>query len=170
MPKFRTVFLSGAAGALAAYFFDPHMGRTRRTRARDMLMGRIRRGTDRLERLRGRVASDAEGLIRRATHEVPDDTLHPTDGTLAHKVESEVLGKGEVPKGRILVNVEEGVVVLRGELDDEKTIHRIERDTRKLPGVADVRNLIHLPGEPAPNKAAAQSASRATSPGPDGTG
>ena len=170
MAKLRTVFMAGATGAALAYFFDPDMGRTRRTRTRDMLKGRLRRGTDRMERLRGRVASDAEGLIRRATHEVPDDTLHPTDVTLAHKVESEVLGQGEVPKGRILVNVEEGVVVLRGELGDEKAIRRIERDTRKLPGVSDVRNLIHLPGEPAPNKAAAQSASRATGPRSDGAG
>lgn len=163
MAKLRTVVMAGAVGALAAYFLDPDMGRTRRTRARDMLRGRLRRGADRMERLRGRVASDAEGLVRRATHKVPDDTLHPTDATLAHKVESEVLGTGEVPKGRILVNVEEGVVVLRGELDKWGAIDRIEAETRKIPGVVDVRNLIHVPDTPAPNKASALAASEAAS-------
>ena len=166
MAKVRTVVLAGAAGALVAYFLDPEMGRTRRARARDMLMGRIRRGADRMEHLRRRVASDAEGMVRRVTHEVPDDTLHPTDETLAHKVESEVLGKGFVPKGRVLVNVEDGVVVLRGELDKWGEIDRIEAETRKLPGVVDVRNLLHVPNTPAPNKASARAASDAASGSP----
>jgi osmotically-inducible protein OsmY len=74
-----------------------------------------------------------------------------------------VLGKSFVPKGKVLVNVEEGVVVLRGELDKWGAIDRVEAETRKIPGVVDVRNLIHVPNEPAPNKTSARAASDAAS-------
>jgi BON domain len=152
MPKVRTFVLAGAAGALAAYFLDPEMGRTRRARARDMLMGRIRRGADRMEHLRRRVASDAEGMVRRVTHEVPDDTLHPTDETLAHKVESEALGYSGIPSGRVNVNAERGVVVLRGQVDTPDDVRRVEKLVREVDGVREVENLLHTPGTPAPNR------------------
>jgi osmotically-inducible protein OsmY len=42
------------------------------------------------------------------------------------------------------------VVVLRGEVADSAMSERLEHGARAIPGVWEVENLLHLPGEPAP--------------------
>lgn len=65
------------------------------------------------------------------------------DVTLAHKVETELFRPADVPKGAISVNVNDGVVELRGELPDQRQIEALGEDARKIDGVRDVRNLLH---------------------------
>jgi BON domain len=65
------------------------------------------------------------------------------DVTLAHKVETELFRPDDVPKGAISVNVNEGVVELRGELPDQAQIDELGKTARKIGGVKDVRNLLH---------------------------
>jgi osmotically-inducible protein OsmY len=72
------------------------------------------------------------------------------DAALAMKVESELFRDLDVPKGSMNVNVEQGVVVLRGEVGDATTREQLERAAREIAGVWAVDNLLHLPGEPAP--------------------
>jgi osmotically-inducible protein OsmY len=74
----------------------------------------------------------------------------PNDASLAAKVESELFRDPDLPKGDININVEQGVVVLRGEVADAGTSERLEKSARAIPGVWEVENLLHLPGEPAP--------------------
>lgn len=151
----RVAAVAGAAavGAAGSFLLDPSMGRTRRARLKDQTMGLARTIAGRGRRLGRRTASDARGMLERARHQ--EDTYRaPNDITLAHKVESEVFGRPDVPKGSIVVNVEHGVVVLRGQLEDEEAIRGLESAVRDLPGVDEVENLIHLPGQLPPNKAA----------------
>jgi osmotically-inducible protein OsmY len=91
----------------------------------------------------------------RATHptEQPKDL---DDATLARKVGSEVLRTA--PEG-ITVNAEDGIVVLRGEVSAPERMSELARAVLRVPGVTGVENLLHLPGEPAPNKAPALEAS-----------
>lgn len=65
------------------------------------------------------------------------------DVTLARKVESELFRPSDVPKGSISVNVNDGVVELRGELPDQQQIDELGEGARKIAGVKDVRNLLH---------------------------
>jgi osmotically-inducible protein OsmY len=58
-----------------------------------------------------------------------------------------------VPKGQINVNVEDGVVYLRGELEQHDLIEDLGVQARKVQGVLGVENLLHVPGEEAPAKA-----------------
>jgi osmotically-inducible protein OsmY len=58
-----------------------------------------------------------------------------------------------VPKGQINVNVEDGVVYLRGELEQPDLIKDLEAQARKVQGVLGVENLLHVPGQEAPAKA-----------------
>lgn len=67
-----------------------------------------------------------------------------------------MLGDPRIDKSRINVNVEEGVVVLRGEVDRPEDIERIERRVRDVEDVTQVRNFLHLKNTPAPNKMAAR--------------
>jgi osmotically-inducible protein OsmY len=57
-----------------------------------------------------------------------------------------------VPKGQINVNAENGVIVLRGEVEEPDLIRDLEQKTRKVQGVQEVENLLHTPGTPAPTK------------------
>jgi HSP20 family molecular chaperone IbpA len=157
-PRRRSVLAAGAFGAGVAYFFDPDRGRGRRTKARDQIAAAFRRVGKRGGRLARKAESEAYGAWKRATHPVPENP--PTDDeTLKQKVETELFGKPGVAKGKIVVNVEDGVVVLRGEVDRPEQMTDLAGSALKIPGVAGVQNLLHLPEEPPPNKAAAQEAS-----------
>ncbi len=152
----RLALAAGALGAAAAYFFDPQMGRSRRAKARDQLMAMFRRTGRRVSRKGRWLGGKAYGLRMKATHPV-EHAKDLDDATLAHKVESEVLGGSDY--GRISVNAEDGIVVLRGEVDTAEQMNAIAETVMAVPGVTGVENLLHLPGEPAPNKAPAQEAS-----------
>lgn len=154
MVRARTFLVGGVAGAVVTYLFDPDRGRGRRTRLRDQYLAMGRTRWEQLQRrgrwTRGRITGIAHELM----HPGPANYF-PDDVTLAHKVESEVLG-GWIPSGRINVNAEDGVVILRGELDTEEQIAKIERVTKTVAGVREVRNLLHVAGRPAPNKVESQ--------------
>lgn len=156
----RLGFVGGAAAA-GMYFFDPRMGRTRRARFVDQVRAFLRRGTKDLEGKATYVGERAYGAAR----EVIPDTPPPDDETLKDKIESEVLRHDRWPKGDLNVDVLNGVVTLRGELDDEQRVE-LEQRVRKVTGVMEVHNLIHPPMTDAPNKADALEASRRAEEGP----
>ena len=152
---------AGAAGAVLAYIFDRDRGRTRRAKIKDMTAGTIRRGARQTERLGRRISSNAYGMRQRVAHGLKgSDGGIPDDGTLHDKVLSEVFGSREFRGADVLVNVESGVVVLRGQVDRPELIRRLEDEVRHVPGVLDVENLLHTKGTPAPNKAEALFASQ----------
>jgi osmotically-inducible protein OsmY len=76
--------------------------------------------------------------------------LNPDDQTLVDRVESEILRDRQEVKGKVNINAEEGVVVLRGELDSQDLIEDLVNAVREVDGVRNVENLLHLPGEEAP--------------------
>jgi osmotically-inducible protein OsmY len=72
------------------------------------------------------------------------------DQTLKAKVESEVFRETEAPKGDVNVNVELGVVYLRGQLEEQSLIEELEQRVRAVRGVRGVENLLHTPGTRVP--------------------
>lgn len=72
------------------------------------------------------------------------------DQTLKAKIESEVFRETEAAKGDVNVNVELGVVYLRGQLEDQSLIEELEQRVRTVQGVGRVENLLHTPGTEAP--------------------
>jgi osmotically-inducible protein OsmY len=145
MPLFA---LAGAIGAALAYFFDPDNGRRRRKIAADKA-GKLARKAG--QQAQG-AASQAQGLKAKATHLSEQEKPQPDDVTLARKVESEIFRDADVPKGQINVNVEDGVVYLRGELEQPDLIDDLGAQARKVQGVRAVENLLHAPGQEAPAK------------------
>ncbi|MFN2614440.1 MAG: BON domain-containing protein [Actinomycetota bacterium] len=137
----RRTLTAGAAGAALAYFLDPQLGRARRVKARDMSAGMLRRVMRRGERAARHAASDAAGAVERVM-----PRLHPEhdDVTLAERIRNDVLR--ELDRSRVNVNVEGGVAVLRGTLDDEGARTAIVNAIRNIPGIMDVRDLVHAPG------------------------
>ena len=142
----------GAAfGAILAFFLDPRAGRRRRHAARDRVLSRARRGERRALARARRAESHAVGIARRTFNARRFRHREPLDDvTLAHKVESELARSTSVPKGQVVVNAEEGVVFLRGVIERQEDIERLEAATRRIDGVQGVENLLHPPGTPAP--------------------
>lgn len=125
---------AGAAlGAALAYFLDPQNGGRRRHVTRDRTLALIRRGR------RGEQTTH----LREQPNEL-DDVM------LACKVTTELFRSADVPEGSIDVNVDDGVVQLRGEVGRPKLVQDAVETARSVQGVRYVENSLHLPGTRAP--------------------
>jgi hypothetical protein len=144
------LFAGVGAGYLAAYFLDPEHGRGRRAEVARQLGGlgiEANRMAQRTTILATDKASGIKSRVLARTGSAETDDL-----TLLDRVESEVFRDPAIPKGEINVMVVDGKAVLRGQVA-EPQIGAIEAAVRKVVGVKDVENLLHVPGTPAPNKA-----------------
>lgn len=157
--RMRTLMFGGLLGATAAYYLDPVSGRGRRTRLRDQAMARMR-DAGRRAGTRSRYAiQSAQGRMTELVSSGPD-TPFVDDVTLAQRIRSGVFGAVDVADDRLSLDVVDGVATLRGELDAQEEIDELLRRVRAEAGVRDVVSLLHLPGQPAPNKESAIEASR----------
>ena len=140
----RTAFFATIVAALV-YFFDRQNGKRRRHMAVDRTAGFARRRLRQLDRGRRGVVSAGQGVTQKAKHLREEEKPQPNDATLKAKVESEVFRDARVPRGRVDVNAENGVVFLRGEVDSPDLVTELEKATRKVHGVREVENLLHTP-------------------------
>jgi osmotically-inducible protein OsmY len=142
-------FLAGAAaGAAAAYFLDPQAGAGRRNMGRDKALSTVKSGAGDVAGTAKQAAGKARGAVHAVTPSMPGGS--PDDVTLARKVETEIFRSADAPKGGVSVNAENGVVFLRGVVEQRDWIDRLGDEAQKVPGVKEVRNLLHLPGTEAP--------------------
>lgn len=138
-----------AFGALLAYFFDPDNGRRRRAMAQQRIPALFRNASKKAGSVGGAATAQATAMKQKATHIKEEEKPQPDDVTLARKVETEIFRDSDIPKGRINVNAENGKVVLRGEVEQPELISDLEKRTKKVQGVQEVENLLHVPGSPA---------------------
>jgi len=141
--------VGGVLGALLAYFFDPSNGTRRRHTLRDRVGAFFRSGGRQASQVGRAVAADAYGFSQKVQH-LKEERKDYDDTTLADKIRSEVFRDPDVPKGNINVNVQNGIVQLRGEVPRPELIDDLVEQTRKVQGVRDVENLLHVPGTQAP--------------------
>jgi hypothetical protein len=154
-PSRLAVLAGAAAGAIAVYFFDPQQGRARRTQFVDWSGARLRRGWSALNQLGARTGSNAAAFPQRMVA-LRSGPRPADDLTLRDRVESEVFRSGDLPKGQINLDVESGVVTIRGQVENAFQIASVEKAVMKVPGIVGVENLLHVDGTPAPNTARAR--------------
>lgn len=145
------------SAAAAVYFLDPEHGRARRTRVADRTMHAMRTARRRTVRELAYARNTAEGRWQHLTGGREPEVLEGP--ALLDRVESELFTDPTIPHGRLTFEVEGTTVILRGEIDSEAEMERIEAAVRAMPGVSKVASLLHRPGTPAPNKQAALVAS-----------
>jgi osmotically-inducible protein OsmY len=153
MLKPGSLIVGAAAGAAAAWFLDPNDGARRRNEVRDKALKYARQGGDEAASKARYAAGQAKGA---AVQAVPasgrgDPAERLNDPALARKVESEIFRGQDVPKGDVSINVEDGIVYLRGEVD-QGLIERLGEQATEVEGVRAVENLLHPPGTEAPAK------------------
>src|SRR4051794_7154157 len=148
MKSVLTFALGAAAGAAAAHLLDPDSGRKRRNQMRDQAQSTATSAAAAVQTQ----AQQAAGAVKGAAHSVtPGGTRleDADDVTLARKVETEIFRPHDAPKGTVSVDVQAGVVYLRGEAPPE-WIDRLAGDAREIAGIKGVKNLLHTPGTPTP--------------------
>jgi osmotically-inducible protein OsmY len=140
----RIAIGAGLAGAFALLF-----NTRRRNALRDRFFAFFRRSGRRAARAGQAVSAEAYGVKQKAQH-LREEPKEFDDVTLTRKVETEIFRDADAPKGTVDVNVQNGVVQLRGEVQRPELINDLVEKTRKVQGVKDVENLLHLPKTPAP--------------------
>ena len=155
MRLFSFIF-GAAAGAAAAWFLDPNEGNRRRSVAQDKAAKYVRKGASEAERK----ARYAGGAVKGAAVGAapvggrPDAGERLNDAGLKAKVQSEIFRDADAPKGDVSVNVEDGVVYLRGEVPAPEQITKLTEAAANVEGVRDVQSLLHGPGVPVPSEPA----------------
>jgi len=140
--------IGAIGGALVAFLTDPQRGKARRAQLLDQGAATVRNASREAERAIRSAASLAEGKFEALTE--GGSRVAPTDDvTLRDRAETELFRDDSVPKGTININVERGILVLRGEVPDAKMRERLVSKAEGIDGIWSVRNLLHLPGEPA---------------------
>jgi osmotically-inducible protein OsmY len=152
MSRIATLLFGAAIGAAATHFLDPASGRRRRHQLRDQAASKAGSTASHAASTATYAASKAKGAVAAATPSVPgshkiDDV---DDVTLARKVETEIFRDAAAPKGQVSVDVQAGVVYLRGTVDDDAWIDRLADEAKNVDGIKGVKNLLHRPGTPAP--------------------
>lgn len=148
-----TAFAAGTgAGMAAEYLLDPEQGKRRRHAMRDRALAMMRKGSREAERKSRYMAGKAQGVAAEATPPGRDSS-ELNDPALEAKVQTELFRSPDVSKESVNVNVEEGVVYLRGEVESSEQREALIGQTREIDGVTQVESLLHLPGEAAPRKA-----------------
>lgn len=148
MPSKLNFAAATALGAGLAYLFDPNAGAQRRNTLRDKLASKASSGAGDLAGAARGIGAKAAGTVAAARS---DETVPPNDQALAEKVKSEVLGDPDVPKDKINVDVSDGIVALRGEVESREVMQAVHEKAERVTGVREVQNLLHLPGEQPPN-------------------
>jgi osmotically-inducible protein OsmY len=144
-------FLAGAAaGAAAAYFLDPQGGAQRRRETRDKTLSTAKSRASDAAGTAKQAADKARGAVHSVAPSLPGRGEDVDDVTLARKVESAIFRSADAPKGAVSVNAENGVVFLRGVVEQRDWIDRLGAEAEGVEGVKEVRNLLHLPGTEAP--------------------
>jgi osmotically-inducible protein OsmY len=141
------ILFGAAIGAAAAWFLDPNDGTRRRNVVRDKTMKYARQGKDEAAR---KATYAGEAVKGKATAVAPGSGREPAeerlnDPALKAKVESEIFRDPDVPKGQVSVSVEEGIVSLRGEVEDPSKIEALREAAEKVDGVRRVESLLHSP-------------------------
>jgi osmotically-inducible protein OsmY len=126
----KAVGAAGAAGLAAGYFLDPDSGRRRREGARERVLTMVRRGAQQ---------------PKSPQHPKSEAQPAPNDQDLADRVKSQIFQPEDAPKGSVNVNVENGVVYLRGEVNRADQIQKLVEQAGEVDGVTAVESLLHTP-------------------------
>ena len=150
-------FAKGAAvGAAVAYVLDPDHGRARQARLQDQMLAAARRTARWAGRKTRYSAGRMKGRVLRSAGFGTSGTAD--DRQLGEQLRG-TLRRQPVATNHLTTEVADGVVRIRGEVASPADAQVIRDAVAGQPGVERVEDLMHLPGELPPNKAAALEAS-----------
>jgi osmotically-inducible protein OsmY len=138
------LFGAGAGTAWLATYLD----KRRRHVARDRVAAAGRKTATAVRRNTQYAAGVATGVAHTAAAPMRSSDREYDDVTLARKVETEIFRPPDAPKDRVSVNVQHGIVELRGEVAGAEDVESLGAAAQRVEGVKEVHNLLHTPGSP----------------------
>lgn len=133
-------------GAGAAFLFDPRLGKRRRHVLRDRTAAVMRRGA-RLGVRKARFAGGhLRGLVAIARRLVASPSPATDDVTVAQRIRSDALRDVGIATSDVEVEVEDGVVTLRGSVKSRSHADDLVGRVGKVPGVHDVAAMLRVSG------------------------
>lgn len=146
-----------AAGAALMYLYDPDRGRARRSRAAAQATGAARRQVKHAVTGSERRLHYAEGQLRGAAARARGGGRYrPESDVDLREHLRQVIRSQPTHFPEVSVDVARGRAVLRGEVPSAQQQAELRSAVAAVEGVEVVEDLTHLPGQPAPNKAAAR--------------
>jgi hypothetical protein len=131
-------------GVGTAYFFDPRLGKRRRTAARDRGAKALRDMT-RTTLKRARFdAGRAYGLYARSRRLVVRTDVETADAIVVQRIRSEAFRDVGVLADGIEIGIDDGLVTLTGEVAGDKPAADLVARVRKIPGVEDVAAMLRV--------------------------
>lgn len=127
-----------AVGAAAMYFFDPRSGKRRRARARDKAVHAAHVAGESMERIAEDFGNRAQGTVARTRRLVHHEPVE--DRVLEERLRS-ALGRVCSHPGAVKIEVEEGMVALRGPILDYE-VKQVLGGLRRVPGVKHLESLL----------------------------
>jgi osmotically-inducible protein OsmY len=142
------LLVGAVVGGAAVWFLDPQRGEGRRSQALSYVQRGAEKGKDQAAQAGESLGQTAQTVTQRVSSDDSSDERSPAgerlnDPALQAKVESEIFRPNDAPKDKVSVNVEDGVVYLRGELDDQATIEGLREAAARVDGVRGVESLLH---------------------------
>jgi osmotically-inducible protein OsmY len=138
----KGIAAAGVAGAAGAFFLDPREGRRRRHMVRDRAVAVVHKATAKARRQTGYRKSQAEGKFEALKSKIRPEKPAANDQDLADRVKSRIFQPADAPKGSVNINVEHGVVYLRGQVDRKEEIEKLAKQAGSVDGVRGVQNLL----------------------------
>jgi gas vesicle protein len=135
-------------GAIASYLGDPDRGRARRAELQQQARTRFDAAA---EGTIDAVRDTTQRTVGNAIDAIPE-VSQPSDAVLLERVRAEAIGPSPVPNAQLITTVVDGVVELRGKVDTLPQREALLAAVAAVDGVREVRDLTHLPGEPAPTR------------------
>jgi len=141
-------------GVGTAYFFDPRLGRRRRSVAHDKGAKAMRQVT-RTAGKKARFSTDkARGFYARSRHAIARPPTESADAIVEQRIRSDALRDVGVSTRDVEIGVEDGVVTLTGEVVGDKTASDLVARVGKVPGVENVAAMLHVVAEQPSDRAA----------------
>ena len=141
-------------GVGTAYFFDPRLGRRRRSVARDKGAKAMRQLTRTVGKKARFSAGKARGYYARSRHVVARPATESADAIVEQRIRSDALRDVGVSTRDVEIGVEDGVVTLTGEVVGDKRASDLVARIGKVPGVENVAAMLHVVTEQPDDRAA----------------
>ena len=142
MARIRTLMIGGAAGAALTYLFDPERGSERRARLLASAGSALARARHEL----GRRAQPLQTGADIAAPELPEATATGTDDdlTVLSRVESVLHAIPGFPRSTVEVEVVEGGLTLRGDVESAQLAREIVETAGHVRSVGSVTDLLRV--------------------------
>ena len=141
-------------GVGTAYFFDPRLGRRRRSVARERGAKAMRQLTRTAGKKARFSAGKARGYYARSRHMVARPTAESADAIVEQRIRSDALRDVGVSTRDVEIGVEDGVVTLTGEVVGDKRASDLVARIGKVPGVENIAAMLHVVAEQPDDRAA----------------